>query len=383
MVRGFTRSSAGWLALALGLFLACARAPAAEEKAVIVLKDGREIAGVIVREDANAVFLKAENGEERGIAKVRIEKIIRAGEKRADPSQPAAVAATKTPATPPNGAPPAANSPNVTPPGPAPGAPPLISEAKQRELAENRELFEELKGLGDPSREKRRAALARSRDLGFRAVPILTGILHPKEKMPVELRLGCLRALAELGPLDLQSAEGLAWIAMKDADPEVRREACRTIRRLKDDRAAEYILRYAVSEDRASQIVAALALRELNDDRAFATLAAAIPRPTVSGAAPNDPELQRVDVPTGPFGAKMPVFLARQDFAGSATNIATPPAEALKLIAGKDLGSLPFAWINWLREKAGLLSAKDREEDARSRTLRDRMGNPPNEVRGP
>jgi hypothetical protein len=368
MVRGLTRSSAGWFSLGLGFVLAfaCARAPAAEEKAVIVLKDGREIAGVVVREDANAVFLKAENGEERGIARARIEKIIRAGEQRADPSQPAAVAATKPPATPPN------------------AAPPPISDAKQHELAENRELFEELKALGDPSREKRQGALARAKDLGFRAVPILTGSLHPKAKMPVELRLGCLRALAELGPLDLVSADGIAWIAMKDADPEVRREACRTIRRLKDDRAVEYILRYAVSEDRPSQIVAALALRELNDDRAFATLAAAIPRPTISGAMPHDPLApEQVDLPTGPYGAKLPVYLAKQDVAGSATNIATPPAEALKLIAGKDLGSLPFAWIAWLREKAGLLSAKDREEEARTRGLRDRMGNPPNEVRGP
>jgi hypothetical protein len=345
---------AGFL-LALLMALGAAKQAACAEKDVIVLKDGREVAGRIVREDENAVFLKEENGEERGIARHRIARILRAGQPR-EGSPVTAVAPTPAPADTGTGLP----------------------DPKERERAEIRELLEQLRDLGHPQREKRAAAMERARALGFRAVPVLLGILHPREKMPAELRLGSLRALAELGPLDVQGAQAIAWVAMKDPDPEVRREACRTIRRLKDDRATEYLLRLAISEDRSAQILAAQALREINDDRAFATLAAAIPPPQVTAAMPNQQPsaVEKLELPVGPMGTTIPIYLPTQEVIGGATNITSPPAEALKIIAAKNLGGLTAVWINWLREKCGLYTARDRQDERDSRSVRDRTGTP-------
>jgi hypothetical protein len=195
--------------------------------------------------------------------------------------------------------------------------------------------------------------------------------------MPPELRMGCLRALATMGPLDLQGAYAVAWVAMRDADLEVRREACRTIRRLHDDRAVEYLLRFVVSEDRGAQFVAAQALREVNDDRAFAALASAIPAPQITAAMPNDraTSVDKVELPVGPYGARMPIYLPTQEVVGQAT-VSSPAADALRVIAGKDLGTYGFAWVGWLREKCGLYTARDRSWETNPRSVRDRMGDP-------
>ena len=74
---------------------------------------------------------------------------------------------------------------------------------------------------------------------------------------------------------------------------------------MKEDRAVEYLLQFAVKENKAYQIPAALALREINDDRSFAALAKNVPQPTVKSQAPTDGPLKgrRVDLPIGPGGA--------------------------------------------------------------------------------
>mgnify|MGYP000501243260 CR=1 FL=1 len=326
------------------LWVGMGAARAAEETPVVVLlKDGREVGGRLVREDDEALILRTENGEERGIAKVRIEKVIRgAAPVPAEKSAPVGL---------------------------------LQAEAQKRLAAENRAMLRELEALGDPSREKRRAALARAVELGRRAEPLLVGILHPKEKTPVELRLGALRALAAMKVLSAEGAKSVAWVAMKDADLEVRREACRTIRTLCDDRAVGYILQYAVSEDVPSQRAASWALREIDDLRSLAALVAALPPPQVGSATPQTDEPQGTwrELPVGPYGGKMPVFMPQGQATSGTADVGHPVADALKLIAGKDLGSHPMAWHYWFRQKIGSLTSADLEKEYRKRSLLDQM----------
>lgn len=316
---------------------------AEEAPLVVILKDGREVAGRLVREDENALILRTENGEERGIAKTRIEKVIRGA---------------------------------VLAPGMQPGQnAPLQAEAQKQQAAENRALLQELRDLGDSNRDKRRAAMARVGEFGNRAEPLLVGILHPKEKMPVELRLGSLRALASLGVLSPEGAKSVAWVALKDADFEVRREACRTIRALRDDRAVGYILQYTVSEDVPSQRAASWALREIDDLRSIAALVAAVPAPQATSSAPQTgpPQGEWRELPTGPYGGKMPIFMPQGQASSGTANVGNPATDALKLIAGKDLGSYPLAWHYWFRQKIGTLTSEDVEAEYQKRSMLDRM----------
>jgi hypothetical protein len=313
---------------------------AEEPSVVVVLKDGREVSGRLIREDENTVSLRTENGEERGIAKVRIERIVRGAAQ-------------------------------------APVASPQADEQKQL-LAENRALLQELKDLGDTNRDKRRAAMARVSELGKRAESLLLGMLHPKEKMTVEHRLGALRALTTIGVLSPDGAKSVAWVALKDPDFEVRREACRTIRTLSDERAVGFILQCSVSEDVPSQRAAGWALREIDDLRSIAALVAALPPPQVSSSAPNTDEPQGVwrDLPTGSYGGKMPVFMPQGQATSGTASVGHPAADALKLIAGKDLGSSPQAWQYWFRQKIGALTSADVEKEYERRSLRERMNAP-------
>lgn len=317
---------------------------AAEETPIVVLlKDGRSASGRLVREDDEVLILRTENGEERGIAKVRVEKVIR-GTARVPEEQPAQTGSAQ-------------------------------AEARKKQATENRAMLQELKDLGDPSREKRRAAMARVAELGSRAEPLLVGILHPKEKMPVELRLGALRALAAMKVLSAESAKSVAWVAMKDTNVEVRREACRTIRTLSDDRAVAYIMQYSVGEDAGSQRAASWALREIDDLRAIAALVAALPTPQVSSSAPQSdvPEGTWRELPIGPYGDKLPVFMPQGETATGTADVGHPVADALKRIAGKDLGSHPMVWHYWLRQKIGTLTSADVEKGYEKRSLLDRM----------
>lgn len=320
-------------------------ANAAEEPLVIViLKDGRRLAGPLIREDADTVFLRTEDGEEHGIARTRVERVLRT-------SVPTPVAQ------------------------PGPGAPAQTDERK-RLLAENRALLEELRDLGDSRRDRRRAAMDRVAELGKRAEPLLLGMLHPKEQLPVDLRLGALRGLATLGVLSPEGAEAIAWVAMKDADFEVRREACRTIRTLNDERSIRYLLKYVVGQDVPTQRAAAWALREIDDVRAVASLVAALPPPQANVAMPpTGPEQGEWRELPGPYGTKHPVYLPQGSAVGSGP-VGDPASDALKLIAGKDLGSHPLAWHHWFRQKIGTLTNAEIEEEYRKRTMRERMNAP-------
>ena len=361
------------LACALAAALACLMlAPAAEALDVIVLQDGRQVEGTLVREDEKAVFLKVEGGEERGIAKSRIAEIRRDGTAR-----PAGATA------------PVADPSRVRVPVPA-NPPPEIGAGLKKggDLApaapdpgqlqgEMQELFSEIKEIGHSNREQRKAAIEKAVKLGFRAMPVLLALFHPQQRAAPELRIGSLRALAQLGPLDDQGARTLGFAAMKDPEPEVRREACQTIRALKEDRALNYILGFALKEDKAVQFAAARALREIDDDRAFAFLARAIPPPAVN-ANPDtgNASVREVMLPVGPYGSMMPVYLPTSDVSGTVSNYDGPELQALKIIAGKDLGNFQGVWVNWLREKAGNFTQLEREDAYKKRSVKDRMGSP-------
>ena len=333
------------LAAMLIAFASGERLTAAEGADVVHLKDGRKKIGRIERQTDAAVFLEIEPGEVLPISRDRIDRIERV------------VAQPATPAV---------------KPAPEEAMPPT-------QKAETQRIFEDLKDLGHSSRDLRKAAMKRALDEGFRAVPVLLAMFHPQQKATPELRIGALRALAQLGPLDKQAAETLGWIAMKAENREVHREACRTIRHLKEDRAINYILQFSISKDKATQIAAARALREVNDDRAFAALAGSVPQPSVNMNAPENATSVR-EIPNMPIGGMLrgPLFLPTREVQGTAENIMSPQAETLTMIAGKKLGGLPGVWLNWWREKVGVWTTSEREDAYRKHrgSLLNKMGSP-------
>lgn len=349
--------------LLLAAALCGGRAGAAEAKDVVVLTSGERVEGQITQENDLVVFLIVGDGEQRGLSRSRIKEIIRGGAQAQAP-------APKTEA-------PAAGGGEGAKDVAADPAPDLGAFPPVEEKTETQKLYEELKGLGDSQREKRAMAMARAKELGFRAVPVLLQAFHPKAKAPPELRLGALRALVELGPLDKQGAQTLGWVVMKDTDFEVRREAAKAIRLLKDDRAIGYVLQWATNPDPRVQRQAALALREINDDRAFATLANAIPPPEANAAPPSegDVKTREVMVP-GPAGTRVPVTLVDRPVSGTVANTMSAPAEVLQMASGKKMGGLQGVWINWLNEKVGIWTKEERDEAFKNRSLMGRMGDP-------
>ncbi|MCZ7644712.1 MAG: HEAT repeat domain-containing protein [Planctomycetota bacterium] len=353
------------IARRLGLFILLAglcvssRAEEPVKPDRVELKSGEEVVGKIVNETDLAVFIQVDGGEQRGIAKTRIKRIQRGAQ---------AVAQAQAPEPAPGPAQVPAAEPDA----------PVFPPAAEARKKETEALFEQLKDLGAPQREKRSAALKQAVELGFRAVPVLLAVFDPDNKQPPEMRMGALRALAELGPLDQQGALVVGWAAMQDPDLEVRREAARTIRALKEDRAIGWILQFALREDARQRVPAAAALREIDNDLAFAELARHVPQPTVNAANPGTgpSEVRRMDLPIGPLGSKMPIFLPTQEVSGTADNIASPASDALKQIAGKDLGNLPGVWMNWLNEKVGLWSKEEREKAYKDRSLINKIGSP-------
>lgn len=345
--------------------LGCTRAAAAEAKDVVVLNSGERVEGRITQENDLVVFLIAGEGEQRGISRSRIKEIIRGG-------------ANPQPSVPKTDAPASGEGAKESAAGQAPDpAPDLGAFPPVEEKTETQKLYDELKDLGHSQREKRAGALARAKDLGFRAVPVLLQVFHPKAKAPPELRMGALRALVELGPLDRQGAQTLGWVVMKDPDYEVRREAAKAIRLLKDDRAIGYVLQWATNPDPRVQRQAALALREINDDRAFATLANAIPPPEANATPPSegDVKTREVMVP-GPAGTRVPVTLVDRPVSGTVANTMSAPAEVLQVASGKKMGGLQGVWINWLNEKVGIWTKEERDEAFKNRSLMGRMGDP-------
>lgn len=234
------------------------------------------------------------------------------------------------------------------------------------------------KDLGAPEPERRKTAQEEVKRAGLDALPVLLAMLHPKQETDEVTRIGVLRALASLAPLTEQAAQTLAWTAVYDAFPEVRREACVTIRQIQDDRAIREVLKYGLAQDPAVRRSAALALREIDDPRALAALVRAIPGPSVTAnvALPNQYVDSGLMLPIGPAGARMPIYLPRTEVSGVATDIGSPVTDLLKLIAGKDFGNLPFAWVNWFREKLGEIGTAERDAYRDHRSARDRMNLP-------
>jgi HEAT repeat protein len=319
---------------------------------VITLNDGRTVAGKIIKEDADSVFIQ-QDGEQRGIAKSRIAKIERAA-RPADAKAP--VAGNERPAN--------KNE-----------KPPLDEDAMRSQVV----TAQQIRKLGSSDLDERTAAKVKILDGKNEMLPVMLAMLHPKADVDEYTRIGILRILVDFAPLTEQASKTLAFSAVNDPYAEARREACVTIRTLGDDIALRELIRYSSSEDMNMKKRCAIALREIDDQRLLASLIRAIPSPNVTA---NQGEVGGLSepaytLPTGPGGMNMPIYLPKQEVAGTATDIDSPAATLLKLIANKPLGNMQYGWFNWYREKLGDITAAERNAYKERRSARDRMGSPP------
>ncbi len=313
----------------------------------ITLTDGRIVKGEITREDADSVFLKMPDGEARAIAKTRISKMDR----QQKVVGPAPAKNTDIPA-----------APKDTP-----------AEPEKKDISK---IYNELKDFGSSDPAKRKAALETAVQKKAEALPVMLGMLNPKVPGDEWTHIGILRALAEMAPITDQAAQTLAWSAIFDPYPEARREACNVIRRLQDDRAIRQLL--ALSSTEQGKQRGAVALHEIDDNRVLASLIRAVPMPSVNANAsePNRNMAPDYNLPIGPHGTRLPIFLPKNEIAGTASDIGSPAADLLKMIAGKDLGNLPYGWINWYREKMGEITSDERDAYREKRPVRDRINAP-------
>ncbi|MFH0939804.1 MAG: HEAT repeat domain-containing protein [Planctomycetota bacterium] len=237
----------------------------------------------------------------------------------------------------------------------------------------------DIKDLGAPELVVRKAALEKIKLKKEKYLPTLLALMHPKQLIDEYTRIGILRALAALAPLTEQGSRVLAFVAVHDPYGEVRREACCVIRNLGNNAAMRELLKYAGSEDANLRRAVAIALREIDDPRPLAALIRAIPPPSgnVDLGLPTNIEKPKYLLPIGLCGVKIPIWLPTQDIAGTVTNIDSPAAQLLKMIAGKDLGSFFGTWYNWYREKIGEITASERNSYLDHRSMRNRMGVPP------
>jgi hypothetical protein len=328
----------------------------------ITLNDGRTISGTIDKEDADNVTITLTNGDQRAVSKVRIAKIERG-------SMGAAAVAKGPEKAPETGEPKKIK--------------PLGAKAEEPKItAEQLALVKEM-GAIDPA--KRQAALERFKREPETYLPAALALLNPKVATDEYTRIRILRAIGELGPLNEQTSKTLAYVSTHDPYVESRREACATIRKTGLDDAMRELLRYAQQDDINVRRAVAFALREIDDPRVLQSLVGSIPMPKVNAnnAEPTGIDKPKYTLPTGPGGVNMPIYLPAQEVAGVAEDIDSPAAQLLKLIANKDLGSAPYTWANWYREKAGEISASERDEYRRNRTMRGRMGTPPSGSSGP
>lgn len=324
-----------WIALALVGAL-----PLHAEE-TITLTDGRTLSGTIEGEDEKQVILKTSDGEQRAILKSRIAAI----------SKP-------TPAKPP-----------VEAMKPAPAA---TASTPSTTNADRLSLIKELGAPQPARREKATAAILADKNAHM---PLMLGLLHPKQPTDEFTRIGILRTLAQCTPLSDQAAATLGYDALFDPHPEARREACVTIRALADDRSMREIMKYAITENAAQRRAVAVALYEIDDNRILLALIRALPQPSVTS---NNTEATGLDkpayqLPVGPGGVSVPIFLPSGGVSGIATDLDSPAVPLLKQIAGKDLGNLAYGWFNWYREKTGEIGKEERDEYHDKRSLRDRM----------
>ncbi|MCX7806488.1 MAG: HEAT repeat domain-containing protein [Planctomycetota bacterium] len=307
----------------------------------IVMTDGSVVEGVIVDETPESVTVQS-GMEKKTIARSRISKVVRA-------DQQEGMGARKYPPE------------------------------------ELRDVYAKIREVGSPLAEKRREAIEKAKALGEPAAMALIAALNPSQVPDEWERIGALRALAAMNVADPLLSKTLAWSAIKDPSQEVRREAAATIRQLKDSQAVGLILGHALAshDDTRQRRLAAWALREIDDPRAFAALVGMV-KPGEKLGHGNITGVRRIDV-KGPvlpgLGATptVPIFLPEGEAAGTEANPESPAARVLKDIAGKDLGNDQSAWAAWLAEKLAVSSPGQSPDDGeRKKSLREKLGIPPN-----
>jgi hypothetical protein len=357
------------LTLALLLLACCAAGARAED--VVTLDDGTVMKGKYLKEENGHIMLQQPEGEVVVIDKTRVKRMeIAKPPMVADGMKPPAAESEKTP--------PAAGNANANA-----SAKPEIGKRDNQSKMLNPEWAKprmiEMEDLGAPELARRKAALDRARHAKDEYMMVMLAMLNPKLKTAEYTRVGILRALLELAPLTDEAAKTLAFSAVQDPYPEARREACRTMRYLADDRAIRELVRYAMVENNnAIKQAAANALHEIDDNRIYAALVSAIPLPQVNGnyGEPTGLDQPKYTVPGGPGRLNIPLFLPSQEVSGFAGDIGGPITDFLKSLARKDLGNLPYGWAIWYREKVGEIGKDERDAYRERRSLRDRSNAP-------
>ena len=232
-----------------------------------------------------------------------------------------------------------------------------------------------LNGLGSSDLETRKATLERIKENKDEYLMVMLAMLSPTMKTDEWVRIGILRALMSMGPLSDEAARTLAYDSIHDPFPEAKREACRTIRYLQDDRALRDLLRYATMEANAAlRQASANSLHEIDDNRMYGALVSAVPQPEVISNISNPTGLDKPRMIPNGVGGSLPVFTPSASVAGMASNIGSPIADFLKLIARKDMGNMPYGWLIWYREKIGDMGKDDRDAYHERRSAREKMG---------
>ncbi|HLX64644.1 MAG TPA: HEAT repeat domain-containing protein [Planctomycetota bacterium] len=349
--------------LLLALFASLATLGARAED-IVTLDDGTVMKGKYIKEEDGNVILKQADGETSIIAKSRVKRMeIVSGPAIADPKPPA---------------PPAAKVASSSDKSDAPAIGNRDANSKVLDPAWANPRIAEMEDLGSPDLAKRKAALEKAKASKEEYTLVMMAMLNPKLKTSEWTRIGILRALQEMKPLSDQAAQTLAYAAIADPYPEARREACRTIKYLIEDRAVRELVKFGVTDSNAAyRYAAAAALNEIDDNRIYAAMVDSIPNPEVTA---NYGEGTGLDKPkygiSSGNGLKMPLFLPSQPVAGVASGIGSPITDFLKMIAQKDMGNFRYAWSIWYREKIGEIGKDDRDNYNNKRSMRDKMNAP-------
>jgi hypothetical protein len=320
----------------------------------ITLQDGKTVVGQIIKDEAQSITVQFPDGEQRAILKTKIARIVRVGVPGGPAPKAIAGMAVKQPA----GA-----APNTPPHGPMKAG----DQSAQMEI---------IKKLGAAQPNVRRSAMDEIVRNKETLLPVMLGMLNPKLSTDEYTRMGILRSLVYCLPLPDQAAETIGFAALYDPYPEVRREACVTIRALSDDRAIRVIMKQALTENPKERAAVAAALHEIDDSRVLLGLIRALPQPSVTANYEENPrglEKPAQYLPVGPGGATIPIFLPQGGVSGVATDLDSPLTYLLKQIAGKDMGNLHYGWFNWYREKQGEIGQLERDSERENRSMRDRM----------
>jgi hypothetical protein len=342
------------------LFFACVLSARGED--VVTLDDGTTLKGKYLKEEDGNVVIRTADGETNIIAKSRIKRMeIVQAPTLVDPKAP----------------PPTPGKESNTAPVPVIGD--RDNNPKMLNAGWANPRIAEMEDLGSPDLAKRKAALEKAKQNKDEYSLVLMAMLNPKLKTSEWTRIGILQALMELKPLSDQAAQTLAYAAVADPYWEARREACRTIKYLLEDRAVRELIKYGISETNgAMRQAAAWALNEIDDNRIYASMIGAIPAPQVIA---NNGEATGLDRPKyrvagGPGGLNLPIFLPSQPVVGMASDIGSPLTDFLKMIAQKDMGNFRYAWSIWYREKIGEIGKEDRDAYRDKRSVRERANAP-------